>query len=254
MLVAAALVPDSALLVPGAGGVADPGSSLRQAALMATWEAVHGECRVVVVAPGPRDRRLGAAARASLGAAGVPDEALAWRTPAQLPDRPARSETGPVAGVSASVALFLLAQHHVAAAEVVEVDTLQHDVGRAGQLRVLGRRLADEGPTALVVVGSASARHGPDAPLADDHRAPGYDDALLGDLADGTAQARARLAALDPELAAELAVTGWAPWQVLLGAAGEDEFDARLVQRGVLAGASHATVTWRRPVPTEPSR
>lgn len=245
MLVAAALVPDTALLVPGAGGVADPGASLREAALAALWQVVQHEGRVVVVAPGRQDRRLGVQARASLGSAGVPDEALAWQTPALLLDWPAPVETGPVAGVPASAAMFLLAQHHVAAADVVEVDATNRPAGRAAQLRAFGRRLADEQPTTLVVVGSASARHGPDAPLADDERAPAYDDALLADLVDGGTAARRRLAGLDPVLAAELAVTGWAPWQVLLGAAGDDDVEPRLLHREVLAGATHAVLTWR---------
>ena len=146
----------------------------------------------------------------------------------------------------ASVALFLLAQHHVAAADVVEVDGRVLDEGRAAALRQLGMQVADEEPTAFVVVGSASGRHGPDAPLADDPRALAYDDALLADLSDAGAAARERLAALDPALAAELAVTGWAPWQVLLGATGDAEVEARLYQRHVLAGATHASLTWRR--------
>ncbi|NNH08417.1 hypothetical protein HLB10_15175, partial [Cellulomonas fimi] len=71
---------------------------------------------------------------------------------------------------------------------------------------------------ALVVVGSGSARHGPDAPLADDDRAPALDASLAADLADAGPGARARLSALDEQLAADLAVSGWPGWQVLLGA------------------------------------
>jgi hypothetical protein len=155
------------------------------------------------------------------------------------------NETGPVAGVSASIALYLLAQHRVAAVDVVELGDLGTDPGRARQLHALGRQLADERPTTLIVVGSGSARHGPDAPLADDARAPAYDDALLADLADGGPTARARLAALDPALADALAVTGWGPWQVLLGAAGDAAVAARLLRRQLLGGATHAVLTWR---------
>ena len=42
MLVAAALIPDTALLVPGAGGVGDPGAALREAALAAMHAALIG--------------------------------------------------------------------------------------------------------------------------------------------------------------------------------------------------------------------
>jgi hypothetical protein len=252
MFLAAALVPDTALLVPGVGGVADAGAEFREPALAAVGEAAASGGRIVVVAPGRADRRRGAMVQASLGAAGVPDEALGWRTPAQVRDWPAPSapdRSGPAAGVSASVALFLLAQHHAAAAEVVEVAAHDEAAGRATALHALGARLVADGPTSLVVVGSPSGRHGPDAPLPDDPRAPAYDDALLADLADAGPDARERLARLDPAPAAALAVTGWAPWQVLLGAVGDTPVEARLLARHVLAGATHAVLTWRGPAP-----
>ncbi len=247
MLLAAALIPDTALLVPGAGGAADAGAALREAALAATREVTRHEGRVVVVAPGRSDRRLGPGARASLGAAGVPDHLVGWRPPARVVDPSAPAGTGPVAGIPAAAALFLLAQHHVTAADVLEVGAAVSGPERAGELRALGRRLVDEWPTTLVVVGSASGRHGPDAPLADDPRAPAYDDDLVADLADAGLAARARLESLDPVLAGELAVTGWGPWQVLLGTLGSDRVEARLLHREVLAGAAHAVLTWATP-------
>jgi hypothetical protein len=239
MLVAAALVPDTALLVPGAGGVADLGATLRAAALTAIRDVTRHEGRVVVVAPGRSDRRLGSWARASLGSAGVPDELVGWPPPAHV-----LQATGPVAGTAASAALFLLTQHGVAAADVVEVGAAVVGPDRGAELRALGRGLADERPTTFVVVGSASGRHGPDAPLADDERAPAYDEQVVADLADAGPAARGRLASLDRVLAAELAVTGWGPWQVLLGALRDDEVEARLLHREVLAGATHAVLTW----------
>lgn len=244
MLVAAALIPDTALLVPGVGGAADPGAALRAVALTALRDVTRHEGRVVVVAPGRSDRRLGPRARASFGAAGVPDELVGWPSPAQVLDWPAPDVTGPVAGIAASAALVLLTQHRVAAADVVEVGVAVAGPGRGAELRTLGRGLAAERPTMFVVVGSASGRHGPDAPLADDPRAPAYDDEVVTDLADAGRAARARLASCSQVLADELAVTGWGPWQVLLGAVGEDEVAARLLHREVLAGATHAVLTW----------
>lgn len=244
MLVAAALVPDTALLVPGAGGDADPGAVLWRAADAAVGDAVNGVDRVVVVAPGPRERLLAPPLRGSLAAAGVPDEMLWWRAPGPA--------DAPVPGVPASVALFLLARRVVAHrradrdASVLEVAAGSDEPsGRAAMLRSRGAQLVEEGRTALVVVGSASGRHGPDAPLADHPRAPAYDDALVADLADAGPAARARLAALDPALAAELAVTGWGPWQVLLGAVGGAPVVGELLVRHLLAGATHAVLTWR---------
>lgn len=249
MLLAAALIPDTALLVPGAGGDAtmsddDPARLLRKAADDAVGDALVGAERVVIVAPGRADRLLEPPTRGSLGAAGVPDEMLWWLAPGPV--------GAPVPGVSASVALFFAARfvvaHHVASrdARVVEVGpSPDGGVARARALHALGADLVSHPATALVVVGSLSGRHGPDAPLADDERAPGYDDAVLADLGDAGPAARGRLAALDPTLAAALAVTGWGPWQVLLGAVGDVAVTARLHAAQVLAGASHAALTWR---------
>jgi hypothetical protein len=272
MLVAAALIPDTALLVPGAAGDVtdredDPARLLRRAAEAAVGEALEGAEHVVVVAPGRSDRVLAPPVRASLEAAGVPDELVWWPAPGPVHAR--------LAGAPASVALFFVSRfvvaHHRANrdARVVEVaaapggtrgrpasapeesfgeaigSTSGRRLPRAQALRRLGAGLVETGPTTLVVVGSPSGRHGPDAPLADDERAPAYDDALLADLADAGPAARSRLAALDPEVAGALAVTGWGPWQVLLGAAGEARVAARLVASDVVAGASHAVLTWR---------
>lgn len=242
MFLGAALVPDTALLVPGAGGTADAGAVLRDAALSAVEQvardAVAASGVVVVVAPGRRHREVVGAVRASLGGAGIPDGALGWP--------PAGGEGLPRAGVSASVGILLLAQLGLRPARVLEVTADQGaPEGTGALLRGAGSALVERAPTALVVVGSPSGRHGPDAPLPDDPRAPAYDDAVLADLADAGPRARARLVALDPALAAELAVTGWAPWQVLAGAARTTPVVVGLLRRTVLAGATHAVLTWR---------
>lgn len=235
---AAALVPDTVLLVPGAGGAADPGRGLREAAEEAVGEALTAAgalpTRLVVVAPGRDDRRLDPPHRASLGGVGIPDALLRWPVPG-----PAGA---PVPGTPAAVGLHLVARHR-AADDVAVVEVGPGADGRSPAAR--GAALVDGGPTVLVVVGSGSARHGPDAPLADDPRAPAYDEALLADLADAGRPARDRLAALDPHLAAALAVTGLGPWQVLVGAAGGAEVAGRLLARQTLAGATHAVLTWR---------
>ncbi|ROS28180.1 hypothetical protein [Cellulomonas sp. PhB150] len=232
MLLAAALVPDTALLVAGAGGLGDPGRRLRAAALAVVDAAVSGAAAVVVVAPGPVTRELAGLVVASLGAAGVPDDRLDWPAPAV--GAGARSR----AGVPASVGLHLLARAgFTGPTRVVEV--------AAGPgLADLGARLVQGERTALVVVGSASGRHGPDAPLADDETAPAYDEALLADLAGPSPTARARLAALTSDGARELAVTGRAPWQVLLGTV-DAGVVGHLEHAEVLAGAQHAAILWR---------
>ncbi|RHA43806.1 class III extradiol ring-cleavage dioxygenase family protein [Cellulomonas rhizosphaerae] len=238
MLTAAALVPDTALLVPGAGGRVDPAQRLRAAALAVVEAAVAGADAVVVVAPGRVTRELSGRVVVSLGAAGIGDEQLGWPAPA-VGDGP-----DVLAGVPASVGLHLLARAGCGGpTRVVEVapDSVLAD------LADLGARLVHEAATALVVVGSASGRHGPDAPLADDGRAPAYDEALIADLAEPTRQAQARLADLALQDARDLAVTGWAPWQVLLGSLGTGDGDVvgHLEHAEVLAGAQHAAIGWR---------
>ncbi len=270
MLVAAALVPDTALLVPGASGRTDPAAGLREVATAAVRRAVEHADRVVVVAPGRAARRTpettpeGSAAsggsaharagtttvpavavvgqvRASLAAAGIPDQMLAQVPPADLvvPEEvAARLGRTHRASVPTAVALRLLAATGRGAAHAVET------CGRDGvALRALGSSLVSARTrTALVVVGSASGRHGPDAPLADDPEALAYDDALVDALRSGEPAARERIAALDPVRAEALAVTGWGPWQVLVGAtAAEVRAD---VEGHVLLGAQHVVGTW----------
>ncbi|CAM5793402.1 hypothetical protein [Cellulomonas persica] len=272
MLVAAALVPDTALLVPGVSGRQDAAGGLREAATSAVRRAVAGAERVVVVAPGRparspsrsradvlTDGETGQSTavhvvavvglvRATLAAAGVPDTLLAPVPPVALAPPPLDTGTAimtPAAGVSTAVALRLLAAAGGAATHAVET------TGTDGTaLRALGARLvAGTGRDALVVVGSASGRHGPDAPLADDPDALAYDDALVADLRTADPAARERLAALDPHRAAGLAVTGWGPWQVLVGAAGPRTVVRADVAGDVLLGAQHVVGTWHVEAP-----
>lgn len=242
MLLAAALVPETALLVPGAAGRADVLADVRDAALEAVSAVLAtGPGRVVVVAPGPAPRELAPPVRASLGAAGVPDSVLGWAAPGVTP----HAET---AGVGASVGLLLLARAGATVpVSVVEVAAAQD----AATLRAAGARLAAAGDLGLVVLGSLSARHGPDAVLADDDRAPGLDQSLVELVvrAGTDADARADLGDVEPGLAAELAVTAWAPWQVLLGAAAEEPFDARVLASATPLGASLLVASWTRATP-----
>lgn len=119
--------------------------------------------------------------------------------------------------------------------------------GPAAALRERGATLAARHRRlGLVVVGSLSARHGPDGPLADDPRALGVDARLLTDLADGGPAARARLADVDAGLAAELAISGWGPWQVLLGAIDGDggPVRAELLAAEAPFGAQYLVAAW----------
>lgn len=251
MLVAAALVPDTVLLLPGAaGGASDEPAlvALREAALAAVAAAVPGAARVVVVAPGRSDRSVAGDVRPGAAAVGVPDGLLAWPVPT-LRLAPPPGGPAPVAGppgVPSAVALQLLAR---AVGRVDDDRTHAVEVGGrdARELRDLGARVCTDGPTALVVVGSGSARHGPDAPLADDPAAPALDAALARALTTGGAGARDVLADLDAATADALAVSGWAPWQVLVGAldAAGGAPRASGGRADVWRGAAHAAACWR---------
>ncbi|GHS86507.1 hypothetical protein AGMMS50218_06470 [Actinomycetota bacterium] len=281
-LLAAALVPDTALIVPGVAGRGPGLADLRAAALDAV-AAVLGDApgarptAVVVVAPGAADRRRPAPGRVTLAAAGVPDGALRWR----LPDPgPAAVGTGAPddVGVPAAVALLLLDQvgwhGPTSVVEVARPGDAPVPRGRAAELAAIGAELVrtagatDGAPgapgVALVVVGSLSARHGPHGPLADDDRAPAQDEAVVRGLTRGGPGASAALAALPGDLAAELAVSGWGPWQVLLGAvaeaaSGDEPFpgvETRVHRAEVAFGAQHvvATLRLRPPAPPEDGR
>ncbi|MCC2309130.1 hypothetical protein [Cellulomonas chengniuliangii] len=252
MLAAAALVPETALLVPGAAGRAEVLGEVREAALAAVAQVLAQAPDVVVaVAPGPLDRLLGDQARPSLRAAGIPDEALGWQPSSS------HGDDAVVAGPGASVAMLLLAAAGwQGRTEVVEVGQPVPDQADApstaacpGQLRALGGRLAQSPPpgarVGLVVAGSLSARHGPDAPLAEDPEAAIVDAALLDAIADAGPEARALLAAASPEAAQRLAISLWGPMQVLLGAVAADaRISSEVLASGAPLGAEHVVATW----------
>lgn len=242
MLAIAAVVPETALLVPGAAGRAVVLDEVRAAAVEVVGEVVRAAPdRVVVVAPGPVDRVLAPPGRPSLAATGVDDAALGWQSAGEQPG-------GAEPGVGASVALLLLAQGGwTGAVTVVEVAPGGRDGTRVGGLRAAGVELAAEpGRLALLVAGSLSARHGPAAPLADDERAAPLDIAILDDLAAGDPPALWRLGAIPGSLAADLAVTAWAPLQVLLGAAADaGPLQCTVRHRSAPFGVPYVVALWR---------
>lgn len=245
MLITVALVPDVAVLVPGAAGDAEVLADVRAAALgaVAAVQAERPE-RLLVVAPGDREE-LWTGRRPSLAAAGIAD---AWVAPGW---GIAADDARPRLPVAASVGVALLHRSAPEGAGPPDpvVLTVPADLSPA-RCRERGRDLAGPGSLGMVVVGSGSARHGPDGPLADDARAADVDAQLVADLADAGPEARARLAGLDPGLARELAVTGRAPWQVLVGAieaaAGRSAGGVRseLLAASAPFGAQYVVAAW----------
>ncbi|MBU5422658.1 hypothetical protein KQI48_08275 [Cellulomonas hominis] len=219
---AVVFLPDTALLVPGAAGRADPAAALREAAVAAVREASGvTDGPVLVVAPARRAGTLTHPVATGLGAAGL--------AAPSGPDRPAAR-----ADVPASVALVLLRAAGVSApVDVVEVPRA------AAEVPVL-----PPGAALLVVVGSPSARQGVDAPLAEDPRAAEVDAALLAGLAGGPAALASALVALGPRDAAALAVSGWAPWSAALAALGDEPVRVAAHVPAVVAGAPHCVTAW----------
>lgn len=228
-------LPDTALLVPGAAGRADPAAGLRDAAVAALADLARtdrpGAGRLLVIAPGRRDRFLPHPVAPGLGAAGLDLPDLAPAGGSVLADTPA------------SVALVLLRAAGVSdPVDVLEIDRAATAAPDAPVVPGVLR--------AVVVVGSLSARHGPDAPLADDPRAPAVDEALLAGLAGGPVALARALDDLGPDRARDLAVSVWAPWRAALALLaahpGPDpgpESDG--VHAEVVAGAQHAVAAWR---------
>lgn len=241
---AAALVPPTALLVPGASG-ATPVLGVERAAAVAAATAVRAarpDVVVVVVEGRGPARHLAGRLHPSLAASGVDDARLGWAPRASY----GRGRATVVDEVAGAVGLLLLDR----AGWTGPVELA--DVGRAdpAELHDLGARLVADRSAGLLLVGGLSARRGPDGPLDTDERAAVVDDAAVSDLADLGPAARARLAAVPAGLAEELAISAWAPWQVLLGAVGGESAPAAApttVRHHVSApfGATYATLSWR---------
>lgn len=246
VLVAAALVPDTVLLLPGAAGRGpdDPALvRLREAAAAAVRAALRPGVRVVVVAPGRADRSVTGPVTAGAAAAGVPDHLLADPVPRLhlTPPPGVRVADGGPTGTGVVVGLRLALDAGVPAGDLHAVEVAP---GPADALRATGAALCGAGPVVLVVVGSGSARHGEDAPQAGDARAEPWEAGVLAALRTSGAAARDALSGLDGSLAAALAVTGWAPWQVLVGALGDAAGTPHVVHAEVWRGAAHAAVAW----------
>jgi hypothetical protein len=103
--------------------------------------------------------------------------------------------------------------------------------------------LNHEVPTALVVVGDGTAKRTAKSPGYIDDRAIGFDDEIRAALGSGSPAA---LAALDAELADELMVSGWAPWQAAAHwCAGERTFTGELRYADAPYGVDYPVAIWR---------
>jgi hypothetical protein len=211
VIVAAAVCPCPPLLVRELTGQAEVLPELRAACAAAVWSLAAAGPDVIVVA-GPAGEtaacdpggRLDIAAYAPAGVRG-----------------PGAGATGPALPLSLGIGARLLDEAGYTGARVL------HGVAALAApddcLR-LGRQVARSAPrVALLAMGDGSARRTVSAPGYLDERAAPFDAAVERAV---RAADLAALAALDPDLAADLMVAGRPAWQVLaaaLGAAGDGD-------------------------------
>jgi hypothetical protein len=100
---------------------------------------------------------------------------------------------------------------------------------------------ADPEPVGLLVVGDGAATHTEKAPGYLDERAAPFDAAVAAALRDADPDG---LAALDPDLAAELLAAGRAPWQVLAGATAGRRWRGELLHSSIPFGVAYHVAVW----------
>ena len=112
-----------------------------------------------------------------------------------------------------------------------------------GECLELGEKIAALAPrVALLVMGDGPGRRARGAPGARDFAADRYDAEVAAALAAPSPRA---LAALDPARDDGLFIAGRAAWQVLAGAAGQDDFDATLDYAAAPFEVTYFVATWR---------
>jgi hypothetical protein len=237
MLIAAAVCPHPPLLIPEATGASGAAESelnrLRAACRNAVTALLAGRPDLIVV--------TGAAERT----AEYPPQ-----TPGRLHDFGVPFTVGPETGEAESLPLsltigkWLLFEHGAPRAAWWGIAS----AAPPAECLQLGEKLAAIAPrVALLAMGDGPARRARAAPHAADPEADRYDDQVAGALA---AADPAALAALDPREDRPLEIAGRAAWQVLAGAAGDeqsqDAFDAELRYRGAPFEVSYVVASWRR--------
>lgn len=237
MLIAAAVCPHPPLLIPeatGAPGAADPELNRLRAACRNAVAALLADPPDLIVVAGGAERT-----------AEYPPH-----TPGRLHDFGIPFTVGPAGpGASAlplslTIGKWLLAEHGAPPAAWWGIAS---DAPPAECLQ-LGEKLAALAPrVALLAMGDGPGRRARTAPHAADPEADRYDDQVAGALAVADPGA---LAALDPREDRPLEIAGRAAWQVLAGAAGDeqgqDAFDAELRYRGAPFEVSYVVASWRR--------
>lgn len=192
-------------------------------------------------------RRLAASGARSLLVVGSDSLTVDYSSPVRvsfsrwgLPEPPGEPPSLPL---SLSVGAWLINRAFVPVSAVTRRFVAIAEGASAQECAELARRVAPEGPWALLVMGDGTACRGTAAPGYDDPRALPYDQAVEQALA--TADLAA-LRGLDPALAAELMVAGRAPWQVLAAAAEGGTWRAKLEYSDAPYGVAYFVASWER--------
>ena len=226
-LVAAAVCPHPPLLVADlAAGAAAELDGLRAACRQALKELAEADPELlVVVGSGEETRDLGGEGRADFSGYGP----------------------GPVIGEGPTLPLALAAGRYLLAEAAWTPETRFQAVRPAAEApescKEIGERLAaTRDRVALLAMGDGTARLTEKAPGYIDERAAGHREQVARAFAEGDPAA---LAALDPDLAADLLAAGRAAWQVLGGAAAGREWDARIHYDDAPYGVAYLVAVWR---------
>ncbi|HET6985566.1 MAG TPA: class III extradiol dioxygenase subunit B-like domain-containing protein [Kribbella sp.] len=198
-VVAAAVCPHPPILVPELAFGAAPELDQLRAACLAAIDRLSSASAVVVVGSGVAGT-YGGSAGGGFGAYGAPD---------------VRIGSGPVVlPLSLSVGGWLLEQSKAAALPRTYLAVPPDESPQ--RCRELGQEIADGNELiGLLVMGDGSARRSDHAPVHLHPRAEIFDTTVATALQYRDLDV---LAALDPDLAADLQAAGRAPWQVLAGA------------------------------------
>jgi hypothetical protein len=237
MLIAAAVCPHPPLLVPEVTGVSGPGGTELDRLRNACHEAVEALAAerpdlIAVVGGAGRTAEYPPGAVASLDEFGIPFT---------LPPAAAYPAGAPGLPLSLTIAKWLLAG--VAGPSGVAWWGIAADATTAECLE-LGEMIATLAPrVAMLAMGDGAGGRARGVPGAVDPAADRYDEQVAAALAAPSPRA---LAALDLAQADDLFVAGRAAWQVLAGAAGQDDFDAVLRYAAVPFEVTYFVASWRR--------
>lgn len=228
MILGAAFVPETPLLVPQVGqGAAPELDELRAAcrAALATVAALSE--RICVVGSGPARREYPAGARGTLAGFGVPlTVALGGTANA---DANADADAAPTLPLSLTVGAWLLADALGRTPGVTACSVTDADDSLPG--------LDD---AALVVVGDGSARRSTAAPGYLDERAGAFDAAVARALAAGDPAALH----VDAVLGAQLLAGGIAAWHAAARAMAGHRYDAQLLYDAAPYGVGYFAAVW----------